>query len=138
MADGLFFGHLFPPEKHPQTLSWPSRETLRAVAAAARRPMPPDPPWPAAEEAEEFLDTYRTKLEGLFPFVPIPPAATAAELRQKRPFLWKGLVTACCILDGARQKWLGDELAAEIGRVAVMEGGGGLDMLQGLQIFLSW
>jgi len=63
---------------------------------------------------------------------------TALELREHRPFLWKAVMMVGCFLDGARQVKLGQELLAELGRSAVVDGLNNLDLLQSLQILVAW
>lgn len=43
-----------------------------------------------------------------------------------------------CFLDGARQVKLGQELLAEIGRSAVVDGLNSIDLLHGMQILVAW
>ncbi|KAM0481626.1 hypothetical protein ACHAP7_004532 [Fusarium lateritium] len=43
-----------------------------------------------------------------------------------------------CFLDGARQVKLGEELLAEIGRAAVVDGLNSLDLIQSLQMLIAW
>jgi hypothetical protein len=63
---------------------------------------------------------------------------TALELREHRPFLWKAVMMVGLFLDGARQVKLGQELLAEIGRTAVVDGLNSLDLLQSLQMLVAW
>lgn len=63
---------------------------------------------------------------------------TALELREHRPFLWKAVMMVGCFLDGARQVKLGQELLAEIGRAAVIDGLNSLDLIQSLQMLIAW
>lgn len=63
---------------------------------------------------------------------------TALELREHRPFLWKAVMMVGLFLDGARQVKLGQELLAEIGRAAVVDGLNSLDLLQSLQMLVAW
>jgi len=43
-----------------------------------------------------------------------------------------------CIFDGARQAKLGEELLAEVGKAAVVDGIKSLDLLQGLELLVAW
>ncbi|KAJ4268646.1 hypothetical protein NW762_002713 [Fusarium torreyae] len=127
------FDHLFPlkpgtennPGQHPP-LSAPDK----------RRPW--DSWWPTPQEAELLLNGYRTIHSCLMPFVRVPAHMTALELREDRPFVWKAVMMVGCFLDGARQVKLGQELLAEIGRAAMVDGLNSLDLLQSLQILIAW
>jgi len=68
----------------------------------------------------------------------VPKHATAADLRSSRPFLWKAIMMVSCIFDGARQAKLGEELLAEVGKAAVVDGIKSLDLLQGLELLVAW
>lgn len=94
--------------------------------------------WPTPNEAEMLLQHYTSVHADLFPFVLVPPQMSAMELRQHRPFLWKAAMMVSCFLDGGRQVKLGEELLAEIGRAAVVDGVKSLDLLHGLQLLIAW
>lgn len=85
-----------------------------------------------------LLEQYRTAHAGLFPFVIVPKGIASLELRQHRPFVWKAAMMVGCFLDGARQLKLGTELLSEVGQAAVVDGSKNLDLLQGLQMLVSW
>ncbi|KAM5351381.1 hypothetical protein ACJ41O_004104 [Fusarium nematophilum] len=132
-TDDWGFDHLFPlkqgvvtsPSGHPPGL-------------APDKSRPWDSWWPTPREADLLLDNYKAIHGGLFPFVRVPEHMTALELREHRPFMWKAVMMVGCFLDGARQVKLGEELLAEIGRAAVVDGLKSLDLLHGLQMLISW
>ncbi|KAK5664177.1 hypothetical protein OQA88_393 [Cercophora sp. LCS_1] len=97
-----------------------------------------DAQWPEGEEAEELLAIYRAHLQPLFPFAVVPPRMTSFEMRQTRPFFWKAVMMEACHNDGVRQIALGNELLREIAEAAIVKPQKCLDLLQGLEIFLSW
>lgn len=127
----LYFEHLFPSAR--EISSWPSKESV----ASSRLQLAWDSLWPLQGEAEVLLAMYREKLEHLFPFV-IVPDMKEAEMKEQRPFLWKAVMMVGCFLDSARHQRLGEELLAEIGRAAMVDGGKSLDLLQGLQLLVAW
>ncbi|KYK60084.1 hypothetical protein DCS_01218 [Drechmeria coniospora] len=122
--------HLFPSPSstsaESESAAW-SPEALRSWES----------PWPLPGEAGVLLEQYHDAFAHLFPFVPVPNV-TAAELRTERPFLWKAVMMASCIFDAARQAKLGEELLADIGKAAVVDGERSLDLLQGLEVLVAW
>ncbi|KAK0711171.1 hypothetical protein B0H67DRAFT_278024 [Lasiosphaeris hirsuta] len=94
--------------------------------------------WPEGEEAEQLLAEYQTHMAHLYPFAVVPPCMNAAELRRERPFLWKAVMMEACQLDGVRQMILGNELLREISEAAIVRPQKSLDLLQGLQVLISW
>ncbi len=95
-------------------------------------------PWPEGDEADTLLDVYRKHLGHLFPFTVVPPHLTSAEMRARRPLLWKAVMMEACLFDGARQVALGKELLREISEAAFMKPQKNLDLLQGLQMLIAW
>lgn len=94
--------------------------------------------WPEGDEAEAFLETYRTHMAHLFPFAIVPAQMSSAEIREQRPFLWKGIMVEACLFDGVRQVALGNELLREISEAAFVRPQKSLDLLQGLQLLVAW
>ncbi|UNI14177.1 hypothetical protein JDV02_000834 [Purpureocillium takamizusanense] len=131
-GDILNFGHLFPS---------PSSTGVDGDEESAWSPealKPWDSPWPLSGEAGVLLAQYHDAFAHLFPFVVVPKHASAADLRSSRPFLWKAIMMVSCIFDGARQAKLGEELLAEVGKAAVVDGIKSLDLLQGLELLVAW
>lgn len=94
--------------------------------------------WPDETEAEAMLAEYKSALGRCFPFTVVPGHMSSAELREKRPFLWKGVMLGACYFDGPRQDRLGDELLREISEAAFVRPQKSLDLLQGLQLLIAW
>lgn len=93
--------------------------------------------WPTGEDADVLLAGYRT-IEHLYPFVVIPPGPGSDQVRQQRPFLWKAIMMEACRLDGPRQIALGNQLLKDISQAAYTKPQKSLDLLQALQILISW
>ncbi|WZH44654.1 Zn2-C6 fungal-type domain-containing protein [Fusarium acuminatum] len=127
------FNHLFPLK--PESDNNPGQHPPPSAPDKTR---PWDSWWPTPREAELLLNGYRTIHACLYPFVCVPGHMTALELREHRPFLWKAVMMVGCFLDGARQVKLGQELLAEIGRAAVIDGLNSLDLIQSLQMLIAW
>ncbi|KAI9166735.1 Transcription factor himD [Paramyrothecium foliicola] len=94
--------------------------------------------WPLPGEAEELMAFFDRGMAGLFPFVVIPKGVSEAELRTRRPFLWKAVMMSSSVWDGPRQVELGHKLLADISHSAIMEGQQSLDLLQGLMLLIAW
>lgn len=124
--------HLFPS---PSSTGVESNETS-AWSPEAMRPW--DSPWPLPSEAGILLLQYHDIFAHLFPFVVVSKHLTAAELRIERPFLWKAVMLVSCLFDGARQAKLGEDMLAEIGKAAVLDGVKSLDLLQALELLVAW
>lgn len=98
----------------------------------------PESLWPQGDEAESLLAEYKTHMGHLNPFAIVPPRMTSAQLREQKPFLWKAIMMLSCLYDGPRQVALGNELLREVSEAAFTKPQKSLDLLQGLQIFISW
>lgn len=94
--------------------------------------------WPQPAEAEALMTEYRVHLAHLFPFVVVPPHVTTGQLRELRPFLWRAIMVAACQFDGPRQIALGAQLLKEIAEAAITRPRRSIDLLQGLQVLISW
>ncbi|KAK4227718.1 protein priB [Podospora fimiseda] len=94
--------------------------------------------WPEGEEAEELLNEYQKHIAHLFPFAVIPLSMTSRELREERPFLWKSVMVEACHHDGQRQIGLGQRMLREIAVAAFIKAETTLDLLQGVQVLISW
>ncbi|KAK3333658.1 hypothetical protein B0T19DRAFT_440404 [Cercophora scortea] len=132
--------HLSPVPASTSTPASVSVLTAPPNTTSGAPPPPPPPPqlWPEEDEAASLLAEYTTHLSHLFPFAVVPPRMTSFELRQRKPFFWKAIMMEACHLDGARQMALGDELLREIAEAAITKPQKSLDLLQGLQILISW
>ena len=115
---------------------WPSE--------ASWRPDPGSQPagtcsvWPSDKVAHALVEWYREVLQPLFPFVIPPPHMSSAELKQQRPFLWKGIVMGAAFLDGPRQIAMGNEMANDIGKAAFGKLNARFDLMQGVLMLLAW
>ncbi|KAL6403938.1 hypothetical protein AUP68_13314 [Ilyonectria robusta] len=128
------FSHLFPLKNVAVTV----KDAAHLPPPASEKPRPWESWWPTPQEGDMLLEQYRTAHAGLFPFVIVPKGIASLELRQHRPFVWKAAMMVGCFLDGARQLKLGTELLSEVGQAAVVDGSKNLDLLQGLQMLVSW
>lgn len=94
--------------------------------------------WPLPEDATNLLTEYHDLWGAIFPFIIVPPDMSSENIRDKRPFLWKGIMLTACFFDAARQTRLGSELLSDIARAAVVEGVKTLDLLQGMLLLIAW
>ncbi|TLD34309.1 hypothetical protein PspLS_00558 [Pyricularia sp. CBS 133598] len=90
--------------------------------------------WPDGQRAAEMVQLYRTQLAELFPFVVIPVDLS----HKRRPFLWKAVIMAASFTDGLEQNVYGSRLLSDIAITAFIQPEKSLDLLQGLQLLLSW
>lgn len=90
------------------------------------------------KEAQGILHKFQTEMLPYFPFVAVPPDATASELRQSKPFLFCTMVTVSCLDDTERQLDMAHSIRECIGSAIVTRGEKGLDLLQGLLVCLGW
>lgn len=97
-------------------------------------------PWyyPVPLQAENLLNEFRTFKAPIFPFVVYQSDITSAQLRSQRPLLWKATMTAGLHMDAVRQMFLGRELLNDIVAAAFLQPRKSFDILQALQILISW
>lgn len=74
----------------------------------------------------------------LFPFVVVPSYISAAQLRSERPVLWKAVMLQACFLEGGRQVYMGRKLLQELSEALLTKPRKGLDVLQGLLLYIGW
>ncbi|KAH7170361.1 hypothetical protein EDB81DRAFT_162012 [Dactylonectria macrodidyma] len=137
-SDKWNFSHLFPLKNGASNSKVEAPLPSTAPDTVPDKPQPWESLWPTPNEGEMLLEHYRSTHSDLFPFVIVPTTVTSVELRQSRPFVWKASMMVSCFLDGARQQKLGNDLLAEIGQAALVDGSKSLDLLQGLQMLVSW
>lgn len=137
--------HLFPPEDAPadggsDTSPAPSASTLDEHHSGSSHGQPErvEPPWPLNNELNIMLQTFRDDFQPLYPFVIVPPHMSPAQLAAERPYLWKGIMMTASHLDATRQVTLGNELLGDIVQAAFTKPKKSLDVLQGLQLLVSW
>ncbi|MBE3049333.1 hypothetical protein IMZ48_43905 [Candidatus Bathyarchaeota archaeon] len=132
------FGHLFPSESQPPAApATPGTSVGSDLESPVSRPAVTSI-WPAAAEAEVMLREYKSHKARLCPFVIVPPSMSEAELRAKRPFLWKAIMVVERFLDGTGQMTAAKELLTEISRATFIEPLKSLDVLHGLLLTISW
>lgn len=93
---------------------------------------------PVEGEAERLLADYREYMEPLFPFVVIPRAMSADQLRKEKPFLWKAVMMQALYTDPSRQVPLGNELLGEIVTACFLGPRKCFDLLQALEVLIAW
>lgn len=87
--------------------------------------------------AEEQLATFRRAFISEFPFVHIPPTISAAELRQRRPFLWLVIMSLTTRLV-SEQFAMEETIWKVISHRTVTQHLANLDLLLGVICFGSW
>ena len=92
---------------------------------------------PSPLEAEECLTTFRNHKSRYFPFVYIPPATTANQLRQERPFLWL-CVMMVASRSVSRQQLLGNKVRDTLAQEMVLKCEQNIDLLLGLLAYIVW
>lgn len=120
----------------------PSSQSRQRAVNSTRVPSPPSDqdPWyyPTPLESESLLDDFRCQMAPLFPFIVYPLNIGSAQLREQRPLLWKATMTASLQMDAVRQLFLGHELLNDIVKAAFLQPKKSFDILQALQILISW
>lgn len=91
---------------------------------------------PALEE--RLFSDFQTEMIQHFPFVVVPPQATAATFRKEKAFLFRTCIAASCYADIALQRQLVEELMKYLGERLLLKAEKSLDLLQGLLIFIGW
>ncbi|KIW86883.1 uncharacterized protein Z519_12504 [Cladophialophora bantiana CBS 173.52] len=87
---------------------------------------------------EKLLSDFGTQMNIQFPFVVIPPKATAAALREEKPFLFWTCITAAAQADPSLLRQMADDLMRYIGDRRLMKGEKSIDLLLGLLVFSTW
>ncbi|KAK8090130.1 hypothetical protein PG997_005091 [Apiospora hydei] len=137
---------MFPEDASPESVNhedgaspeWPefAGDTTSQSDEGARTAGPSA--WPQGEEGERLLKEYRTNTMHVFPFVIVPPYMSAAQLRSERPVLWKAVMLQACFLEGKRQVYMGRKLLQELSEALLTKPRKGLDVLQGLLLYIGW
>ena len=73
-----------------------------------------------------------------FPFVVIPPQASAADFRKEKPLLFRTCVAAACHKDPSLQRQIAEELLRTIGDRMLLKGEKSLDLLQCILVLIAW
>lgn len=133
---------MFPPvfsrteDETGSESTWPANDAMPASSGPLTGAT--SAPWPMGKEADRMLARFHRLLAHLSPFVLVPRDMTSDELREQRPFLWKGVMTACTFIQGRRQRLIGEEFVEDLTKAAFTVGEASLDVLQGLLLFVSW
>ncbi|WYZ40386.1 hypothetical protein EsH8_IV_000727 [Colletotrichum jinshuiense] len=144
--------HLFPPaevltgEGASDTSPAPSSSTIddhhTASSSGQSQPdvgrVPVESPWPLNNEQSIMLQNFIDDMQPLYPFVVVPSHMDPTQLAAERPYLWKGIMMTACHLDATRQVTLGNELLQDIIQAAFTKPKRSLDVLQGLQLLITW
>lgn len=92
---------------------------------------------PSDQEGAKFLDTFRTKMVPLFPFVAIPAGISVSQLRQEKPFFYLNIVMVACY-DAPRQREIVQTILNYVAEHIITRGEHNMDLLQGLLVHLAW
>ena len=138
---GGAYAHIFPetedapkPSDVPGKIPFSSTTEPSSPQSGGSQPVQ----WPEGAEAEECLAVYKRHMQHLFPFAVVPPRMSSYELQQTKPFFWKAVMVEAHHNDGARQMELGAKLLQDISEAAITKPMKSLDLLQGLQVLVSW
>ena len=89
-------------------------------------------------QADSALDVYRTVYSPQFPFVPVHPHISAAELYEKQPFLFRMIMQAVIPqppqTQDAVKQWFREYIAQHV----VVRAERDIELLQGILLFLAW
>ncbi|SPN98362.1 uncharacterized protein DNG_01407 [Cephalotrichum gorgonifer] len=137
------FGHLFPADSQASAAPPPLAPVTPSASVSDESASSPSASagislWPDPLQAAAMLEDFKREKAALFPFVVIPPGMSEATLRVQRPFLWKGIMVCQRFFDGTGQITAGRELLTEISRASFIEPLKSLDVLQSLQLAISW
>lgn len=87
--------------------------------------------------ADDYLNTFRSTFLPFFPFVHIPVAISASDLRLQKPFLWL-VIMALTTKSAAQRLAMDGSIRQIISRNVVAEHEKSLDILLGLICYLAW
>jgi hypothetical protein len=89
------------------------------------------------KEGDRLLSMYRP-YKSNFPFVVILPHVSLEALRRDKPFTLLAILCVTSLEDLKLQGRLEGELRETLSRKVIINGEKGLDLLQGLMLYLSW
>ena len=92
---------------------------------------------PSPVVAEECFATFHAYKSKYFPFVYIPPATTAPQLRQERPFLWLCIMTIAS-RSTSQQQVLGNKIRDTLAQEMLLKSEQSIDLLLGLLAYIGW
>lgn len=128
-----------PTQKYQTQNEWHIPPTYNSFGPAncICRPTPGDAP-PPPETDDVALETYKTQLQHLYPFVVIPPNVSAATLGATRPFLMSAIrmVTSFRSLRSMRAQMYA--LKKHISDYVLIRSERSMDLLLGIIVILGW
>ncbi|TQV96293.1 hypothetical protein V2A60_003287 [Cordyceps javanica] len=121
----------------PKEWHIPSTYNSFGAANCICRPEPGDAP-PPPETDDVALETYKSQLQHLYPFVIIPASVTAAQLGATRPFLMSAIrmVTSFRSLRSMRAQMYA--LKKHISDYMLIRSERSMDLLLGIIVILGW
>lgn len=139
MTDSPMANNTVQVEKQPSPKEWhiPSTYNCFGAANCICRPEPGDAP-PPPETDDVCLETYKTQLQHLYPFIVILPSVTAAQLGASRPFLMSAIrmVTSFRSLRSMRAQMYA--LKKHISDYMLIRSERSMDLLLGIIVILGW
>ena len=93
---------------------------------------------PDLHQAEELLTIFRRDFCPEFPFVLLSPDETSKSLSHDKPFLFLSIVAVTSYANPQLQRRLGREIMNQIASRMIIKNEKGLDLLQGLLVYLAW
>ncbi|KAK9344247.1 hypothetical protein V1522DRAFT_410860 [Lipomyces starkeyi] len=89
-------------------------------------------------DVNKLLDVFRNSLVDHFPFVVLPPSATAESLRRQSPFLFLAIIASMAFENSPLQRHLGNEIKKQIASRIILGTEKNMDLLQGLLVHMAW
>ncbi|KAF2841851.1 hypothetical protein M501DRAFT_355129 [Patellaria atrata CBS 101060] len=89
-------------------------------------------------EAEALFASFKNTSSQYFPFVPVSDEISAAELFEKKPFLFRVICLTASYEDIPKSTKLGEWLMHNISDQLLLKGEKNMDLLQGLLVFIGW
>jgi hypothetical protein len=90
------------------------------------------------DTATSLLDTFKGEMIPHFPFVIIPPEASAEDLRREKSFLFLAILASASFADMPLQRRLGTEVKMAVASRMIVAGEMSFELLQGLLVYLAW
>jgi hypothetical protein len=93
---------------------------------------------PSDSEGEMILQTFRSEMEPLFPFVVTVPSMTFRDLKEKKPFLVLTILMVGCRHDQIQQTAIARKIREILSHNILIKGEQSLDLLQSLLVYVNW
>lgn len=93
---------------------------------------------PSLAEAIELLCRFKTLFVQHFPFIVIPAAQSAQELRQDKPYLYRTIMMVAVCNQPVRQEAMGREILVEFSASLLLRAEKSIDLLQALLVYNAW